>query len=180
MSFIIMYALNLLLLATLLTPYDATSSSALSNTVVVPTGGADDTTTGSSHDGNPSARRLLSPFEIKTVAYDGNVRHITGKISTDDALMMAHDLRRILHDVHDEQTEQEQEEQETMREYSRHERDFQRSLSTSPDPVQVTPVFQGIGTHYADIWVGEPKVAGEVRVTEHNTTHLLDYVLIMY
>ena len=173
MSFIIMYALNLLLLATLLTPHDA---SALSNTVVGTTGDAGGAVgpTGSSHDGNPSARRLLSPFEIKTVAYDGNVRHITWKISTDDALMMAHDLRRILQDVHDEQTEQEQQEQETMREYSRHERDFQRnlqrSLSTSPDPIQVTPVFQGIGTHYADIWVGEPKVAGEVRVTKHNTT----------
>ena len=39
--------------------------------------------------------------------------------------------------------------------------------------LQITPVFQGIGTHYADVWVGEPpQVRGEATVWNPNPNPL--------
>ncbi|GMH88691.1 hypothetical protein TL16_g11229 [Triparma laevis f. inornata] len=116
------------------------------------------------NDDSLAAAPLLPPHSIRTVSYSHGVRHLTGSLNPDDALMMSHDLRRI-------ETEFEYDDEESLREFSRHERrqqtidqsqssDSHRALSTTaPDPVQVTPVFQGIGTHYADIWVGQPKTS---------------------
>lgn len=57
------------------------------------------------------------------------------------------------------------EDEEEHRMLSRHEREFEarrRRLQSSPidstadGTEQITPLFQGIGTHYADVWVGTP------------------------
>ena len=100
-----------------------------------------------------------APAEVETVAYaeDRGVRTLR-KTGTEGDLFFAHDLK------HHQHTQLSENEFEDLRLYSRYEHreraESRRRLgdsSSATDPLQITPVFQGIGTHYADVWVGEPE-----------------------
>ena len=124
------------------------------------------------HERIPQGHRTAGKV-ISTVSYERGVRVLSSQYNLEsgsagsagseeggEGLFYAQDLKH--HEGRRENSPGEEAEIEDLRLYSRYEHsarmERRRVLVDEHgiEPMQITPVFQGIGTHYADVWVGSP------------------------